>query len=269
MTPSPPRPGRATLFKVIVLIATSLMLTVWLFNTPPGLLGKADAVGYAVCHRIPERSFMLGERPISLCARCTGMYSGALLGLLYQARRGRRGGMPSRKILIVLGLFFVAFGVDGVNSYVGFIPQIPRLYESQNYLRLITGTGLGLGIAAMVFPVFHQAAWERWLKQPALQSWRDIGELILLSGVLILIFLSENPLLLYPLALLSTATILVVLTMVYTMVWLMLLKRENQYTTWKDLWPFLMAGFCTALVQIAAMDAVRYSLTHSWNGFFQ
>ena len=38
--------------KSIIFIALGILLFAWLLNTPPGLLGKADAVGYAVCHRI-------------------------------------------------------------------------------------------------------------------------------------------------------------------------------------------------------------------------
>jgi len=52
--------------KGIVVLAVGLLLLGWLLNTPEGLLGKADAVGYAVCHRIEARSFHLGERPIPL-----------------------------------------------------------------------------------------------------------------------------------------------------------------------------------------------------------
>lgn len=35
---------------------------------PGGLLDKADKVGYAVCHRITIRSFLIGERQMPLCA---------------------------------------------------------------------------------------------------------------------------------------------------------------------------------------------------------
>ena len=78
-----------------LLLGFAFVLTVvWLFLTPEGLLGKADAVGYSVCHRISVRSFHIGERPLPLCARCSGMFLGALLGLVYQAAQGKKGKMP-------------------------------------------------------------------------------------------------------------------------------------------------------------------------------
>jgi uncharacterized membrane protein len=162
--------GILALLKPILIVLMILVLVSWVEITPPGILGKADAVGYAVCHRIPARSFKIGDLPMPLCARCTGMHLGALAGLLYQLRFRKRGGMPTRKIMAALGLFLATFALDGVNSYVQFFPGLPRLYESQNWLRLLTGTGLGIGIAAVLFPVFNQTAWAEYDPKSALDS---------------------------------------------------------------------------------------------------
>ena len=43
---------RTLSIKGLVLLAVGLLFVGWLLNTPGGLLGKADAIGYAVCHRI-------------------------------------------------------------------------------------------------------------------------------------------------------------------------------------------------------------------------
>ena len=59
-----------------------VVICIWGYFTPAGLLGKMDAIAYAVCHRIVQRSFSLGDRPLPLCARCTGMHLGAFFGLL-------------------------------------------------------------------------------------------------------------------------------------------------------------------------------------------
>ncbi|NTW42077.1 MAG: response regulator, partial [Cellulomonadaceae bacterium] len=42
--------------------AALALLVTWLTLTPDGLLGKMDAIGCAVCHRIEERSFFLADR---------------------------------------------------------------------------------------------------------------------------------------------------------------------------------------------------------------
>ena len=261
------RLGQGPLPKSLLILAAALILIGWLWFTPPGILGKADAVGYAVCHRIAVRSFFFGDRQFPVCARCSGMYLGALVGMLYSVRERKLAGMPALKIMVVLGLFLISFGVDGINSYLHFFPQLPSLYQPENWLRLLTGTGVGLGIASVLVPIVRQTLWSTWDTHPALSSWRQLVELILLGGILDIALLSENPLILFPLALLSTATILAILTLVYTLIWIMITKRENSFHSWKEAWMPLVAGFTTALLQIAVMDAARYALTRTWEGF--
>jgi uncharacterized membrane protein len=254
-------------FKVLLVIFTGLVVFGWWYYTPPGLLGKADAAGYAVCHRIESRSFFIGDRQTPLCARCSGMYLGALLGIVYLARSGRQAGMPSLKVSLVLGSFLVAFGLDGANSYLQFFPAFPGLYEPQNWLRLITGTGLGLGIAAILVPVINQSLWSTYDSRPALAGWREFLPLLGMAAVLVLAILSDISLILYPLALLSGASILLILSLVYGVVWIMIAKRENRFKRFRDAWVQMLAGFLTAVVQIALIDAGRYWLTGTWSGF--
>jgi uncharacterized membrane protein len=260
-------PGSKTFARFALVAAAAALLGAWAWLTPSGLLGKADAVGYAVCHRIAIRSFFIAERQFPLCARCSGMYLGALVGLLYQTRWQRKAGMPPWKILVVLGAFLLAFAIDGGNSYLHLFPGFSGLYQPTNFLRLLTGSGVGLGIAAVPMPVVHQTLWSMYNPAPALKTWRNLLEILLLAALVVAAMLSNNPLILIPLAVLSSGTILVVLTLVYTILWVMLIKRENSYSSWKQLPPVLLAGFTTALAQIAAMDAARYLLTGTWDGF--
>src|SRR3990172_7741601 len=147
-----------------VFLAIILLVVGWLLNTPEGLLGKADAVGYAVCHRIDLRSFHLGSRALPLCARCSGMYLGAMVGMAGLAGLGRLryGGFPRPALLAVFGVFVAAWAIDGVNSYLTLIPGAPHAYEPNNTLRLITGTLMGLTLGMLVFTGFNQNAWRRW-----------------------------------------------------------------------------------------------------------
>jgi len=252
---------------VLIPLAVAVLLFLWLAETPAGLLGKMDAIGYAVCHRIDARSFHLGDRQLPLCARCSGMYLGALIGLFYQLPLAPRAGLPTRKVSLVLLVFLVAFGVDGINSYIQLIPNAPALYEPVNPLRLLTGSMLGVGLMAVLLPTFRQVIWVEPDPAPVLHSWRQIGGLIGLAALVDLIVLWENPLLIYPLAILSSLTVPLILSMVYTILLTMLVKRENQARRWADLWLILVAAGGMALLQIALVDWIRLALTGSWNGF--
>ncbi len=258
---------RDGLTKAALVAISATMLGLWLTMTPAGLLGKADAIAYAVCHRIASHSLTIEERAMPLCARCTGMYLGSLLGLVYQQRLGRRGGMPGWKALTVLGVLFLGFAVDGVNSYAHFFPQAPSLYTPTNIMRLLTGTGMGLGIAALIYPTFQQSVWARWSPKPALSAWWQMAALVGLALALDAVVLTGNPLLLYPLALLSAGAVLLVLGLVYTVVWVMVFKKANSFHSLMAMWPFLLAGFTTALLQVAVLDMLRFALMGTWDGF--
>lgn len=251
-----------------VLVVVGLLFLGWVLNTPPGILGKADAVGYAVCHRIDSRSFHLGDRQLSLCARCTGMYLGAMLGLVYQLFGGRRrAGSPPQKVLFLLGTLALAFAVDGLNSYLHFFPNAPHLYQPQNWSRLLTGTGMGLVIAAALFPAFNQAVWRSRDNRPALGNIFSLGVLIILALLLDILILTENPRVLYPLSLVSAAGVIILLMIVYGLILLVAFRAEQRYDHLYQLWLPLTAGFGMAILQIAVLDLIRYLFTGTWEGF--
>ena len=245
-----------------------ILLIIWLLFTPEGLLGKADALGYAVCHRIDTRSFHIDGRQMPLCARCTGMYLGAVLGLLVQsAGAPRRAGMPAIRFWIILGLLIAAFGFDGLNSYLQFFPNTPRLYETTNIIRLLTGSGMGLVVALLIFPAFNQSAWKTVDMKPALSGLKMLTVLILSVLLVDWLVYIQKPFLLFTFSLISAVGILVLLTMIYTVFWLFLLKTENQYERFAQLSFPLTLGFGTALLQVALFNWARFAFTGTWDGF--
>jgi uncharacterized membrane protein len=252
-----------------VYLFAGVVTMLWLANAPSGLLGKADAIGYAVCHRIDLRSFHLGDRILPLCARCTGMYLGALLTLTYYlVRRSRACLYPDRKVVAVLILFGLIWAADGLNSYLHLFPSAPHLYPPRNFMRLVAGILIGISLATMVYPVFNQVAWRESLRQPVIRSLKELSLILLLAALLVGAVLSENPLVLYPLALLSALSVVCLLTTVYTMVILTALRRENLANSWRDLVLPLVGGFSMSIIQIGLIDLSRYWLTGTWAGFY-
>jgi uncharacterized membrane protein len=263
--------------KYSVILALVLVFIGWLLNTPPGFLGKADAIGYAVCHRIPERSFHIGGYQLPLCSRCSGMYLGAVTGLVFQSILGwKRAKAPRWSIIAVLVVLVAAFGIDGGNSYLyllkqiqpGILPQIPNIYIPNNTLRLLTGSGMGLGIAALIFPAFNQSIWSDYDdKRAALLGWKAFGLLLGIQIILDLLVLTGNPFILYPLAIIGVMGVWLLLTMVYTIVWVMITGQDNKFTEFRQLWLPLLAGLTITIIQTASIDMLRFWLTGTWGGF--
>ncbi len=262
--------------KYLVVFAALLVFTGWWLSTPPGFLGKLDAIGYAVCHRIGERSFHIGQIQLPLCARCSGMYLGAMTGLVFQSIVGRRRGkFPPWSVIIPLLVFLAAFGIDGLNSYIylikevspGALAMIPNIYIPNNTLRLLTGSGMGLAIAAILFPAFNQTVWSGGDDRPPLPGLKTFGLLVGIQVVLDLLVLTDSPLVLFPLAVISVLGVLVLLAMVYGMVWVMVMRQDNKYERFRQLWLPLVAGLTIAMIQISAIDALRFWLTHTWGAF--
>lgn len=270
-----PRPLLQQFIRWFVPLAALAAFAGWMTVAPPGLLGKADAVGYAVCHRIDERSFHIGERQLPLCARCSGTFTAAFVGLAFLAfTAGKRSGMPDKKFYIPFALFFLAFAVDGSNSYLyllkqtsGALADIPNLYIPNNTLRLFTGTGMGLTMATFLFPAFNQTVWRDPDPAPVLDAFPRFLSLLGLMLVIDLAILTESPLVLYPIAFISPLGVLSLLTMIFAMVWLMLMRQDNTFIHAKDLWLSLLAGLTLSLLMILAIDLFRLQLTGTWGGF--
>ena len=264
-----------SLVRWFVPLAALLVMAGFLFITPPGLLGKADGIGYAVCHRIDERSFHLFGRQLPLCARCTGEFNAAAVTLIFLGFVSRqRSSLPRKSILAMLAVFFLAFAVDGSNSYLyllkqtyeGFLPQIPNIYIPNNSLRLLTGSGMGIAMASVLYPVVNQTIWRDVDERPAL-TWKEFGGLL---GVILLLdlgILSEQPIILYPIAFMSVLGVLVLLSMVFSIVWIIIMRQENTFETLKQLWMPVVAGLTLTFLMISVIDLLRLNLTGTWGGF--
>jgi uncharacterized membrane protein len=270
-----PKSNITKIVRWLVPLAALIVFAVWFSISPPGLLGKADAVGYAICHRIDERSFHVDERQLPLCARCTGEFYAAAVSLLFfTIVSPRKSGMPNWKIGAPLLIFFLAFAIDGSNSYIyllkstagGALNNIPNLYVPNNTLRLFTGSGMGIALASILYPAFNQSIW----KDPDAErplDWKKLGILVGIILLLNLAILTESSIVLYPIAVLSVLGVLALLIMFFSMIWILVMREENVFTSLSQMWMPFLAGTTLALIMITAIDLLRFKLTGTWGGF--
>jgi len=270
-----PQPLINKIARWFVPLAAILAFSAWFYISPPGLLGKADAIGYAICHRIDERSFQIGDRQLPLCARCTGEFYSAGFTLLFLAIASpKKSGMPGWKLGAPLVIFFLAFGIDGSNSYLYLLKQtapgafdnIPNIYIPNNVLRLFTGSGMGIALASILYPAFNQSTWKVDDPSPAL-SWKKLGIIVAAVLIINLLILTDSPIILYPIAIFSVLGVLSLLIMVFSMAWLLIMHQENIFDSLKQMWLPFLAGTTLAFLMITAIDLLRFKLTGTWGGF--
>lgn len=254
-------------------IVAVLIVFIWLIETPTGILGKADAIGYAVCHRIDARSFHLGIRQFPLCARCTGQYIGAFIGLIFQGLFARsRSGFPPKRVIVILSLLLLAYAVDGLNSYLNLppflkvFPEILHLYEPSNVLRLFTGTGMGMIIALVLYPAFVGSVYIDPDPHPAIVDIKSLAMVLGLGILVDFLILTGSKYIFYPAALISAGVVVFLLTIAYTIIGLRLFHKENQSTKLSQCLLPLTFGFTVTIAQIAIFDLIRFIITGTWSG---
>ena len=237
--------------------ALAALAIIFFTHTPPGFWNKLLAVGSAVCHQDSTHSFLVFGRQMPLCARCTGMYLGALLSLAFHFRQGKLGSLPPRKVLIPLRLLCLVFALDGLNSSAASLGLGWKLYETTNLSRLATGTGAGLVIGAVLAPIFNQTAWADWVRKSSLPDSKALLVLLAAGSMIVLVVSAGPQMPRYPAAVLSVLGVLVVLCLAYTTLALIILKRENIANSWGDLLMPLLVGMLTALLQVSFFAFLR------------
>lgn len=192
------------------------------------------------------------------------MYLGVLLSLGFQFLQGRKGKFPPIGVLIILALLFLGFIVDGTNSLLQQLPDAKELYQPQNWLRLLTGMGAGICIGAVLTPIVNQTLWADWEPVSSLNTWPKTAALLFLAGMLTLGILSGVSWLRYLAAVLSGLGVFVLLSLIYTLLAVIILKRENLYHHWRELLLPALLGIFTAIVQISLTDLLRFLITGTW-----
>lgn len=185
---------------------------------------------------------------------------GSMVGLVYAYFSGRKAGIPKMPYLILLGIIFVIWGVDGLNSLISDFLERPFLYQTTNLTRLVTGYGMGLVMATALSTLFNATIWYKSEKTPILRSPIQIGMYIFICAALNLLITANHPFLFRFAAYLVIFTALAIITLLYAVFWVIFFKKENTFHALQELWFFLAAGFTTALLQIILLTTLRNSV---------
>jgi uncharacterized membrane protein len=251
-------PKKKKNFPLIALISAAIVLT-WQFigMSTTGCYGKISSIGSSVCHQIPSHSFISGNLQFPVCARCAGLYLGSFIGILFGFISGKRIAVPNKKILVFLIFLFLLWAADGLNSLINDLLYKIVFYETTNTTRLITGYGMGMVMSTALVTLFNYTVWEKGIKVPVLDNMKQIIGYALLTAVSSRIFFSRNIFLFQAAAYITIFTVLSIISLLYAIFWVIILKKENQFSRWGDFTLYLIAGYITAILQVIILISLR------------
>ncbi len=125
----------------LVLVAWFALIVAWPWLAPAGVAnGWTKSVEglcqQFFCHRMPGRSLAIGGSPLLVCARCTGVIAGYLLGACAALAGAER--LPFWRIPIAI----ILIALMGVSWFAGWMGWVS---ESWHWERVLAGAFGGLG----------------------------------------------------------------------------------------------------------------------------
>jgi len=92
---------------------------------------------------------MINGALLPLCARCTGIYSGFLIGIIYHViTMVKVNKLPSLGIVTISAILILGLITDGLGEYLQF-------WELSNQGRFLMGLFCGSSISVFLFPLFN------------------------------------------------------------------------------------------------------------------
>ena len=247
---------------LVALYAVGLLAAIFV---PGGtLIERMRALDGGICAQLPTHLFYPGGQSLPLCARNTGIYTGvtSTVLVLWASGRLRVSRLPGPGVAILLGFAILLMGVDGFNSLFLDL-RLPHLYQPHNLIRLATGLGTGVGMAAFLVPVANGLVWR---EEDERSSFGRLSQLVVLLPILLLVYLlvtSQVGWLLYPLALYSTAGLLIALSLVNLVFVIGLSGRIGRISKYRQLFPVFTAAVALTLVELTILSLLKTAALHA------
>lgn len=236
-----------------------LLLLITLGLWPADWLSKFFFLNSGICPQRPGHSYFFGEKQMPIEARMIGIFAGFALTtfILWFVGRGRAIHWPNRVTLpILLGLVGV-MALDGLNATFHDLGLV-TLYPPQNWLRIITGTLSGIGMAGIILPVFNQTLWKYAYDKTTFRRWWEIALMLIPGAVIVFGTISSWEIFFWPLAVLATAGVIGMLTVFNLIIFTVAFKRENRVQSATEFLTPLTFGILFSLAELVLFATLRY-----------
>lgn len=257
----PVRRGPPDWLLLVLAAAYVLVLAGLVFLPGATLIERLRALDGGICAQASQHSFFIDGQQLPLCSRNTGIYLGfaCTFFTLLVLGRLRSTHFPGKWVFIVLAVAVLFMAEDGLNSF--FLDLgLPHLYQPFNTLRLISGLGAGVAMCAVIVPVANTLIWN---EDSDVASFRDLRQLSVMLPVLLIAFLAvvtQAPILLYPIALLSSFGLVMALSLVNIVFLLGLTNRVGRFATLRQFFPLFTAALILAVIELMALFTLKTSV---------
>jgi uncharacterized membrane protein len=242
----------------IFVVVGGLLLLALIFSPGVPLQWKMYAIVHGVCAQ--QHNIFLAGLQFPLCARNSGLYMSFLLtlGYLYAIGRGRAAHIPPWPITIVLILFVLIMGVDGFNSLLIDIHQ-RNLYEPNNFLRTLTGMGMGISVAVMLHIVLNMTLRQNVDdRAPVLRNWWELLGIMAIDLLALAAIYANLGFMFWPLAFIAFFGISGVLYLVALLLTSLIMGYEGKISSIRQLALPATIAIIPTLIILGAMSALRF-----------
>jgi len=148
--------------RFIVIIALAVVALAWTSAIvvaatahAPRLSVAVYAAGALVCHQRADRSFHVGDAQLPVCARCFGVYAGAVLGVCaWAVTAGLRQTPSGRAARLVLSpQLRLTLAVAALPTMITVATAWAGVWDPGNAVRALLALPLGAAIGAVVAAV--------------------------------------------------------------------------------------------------------------------
>lgn len=218
---------------------------------------KMRAVGFGLDPQRPHHSFIFDGEPMPIEARKVGIYGGfalAVAWLAWRVPRAERLARPAGYLMAVAGIAIMGF--DGFNAFF-YDLGLPHFYAPRLDLRLGTGLLAGLGMAALLWPIWGASA---WALPRTVVHWRDFIVPVALSALVFAALVTGQAWLAPLIALVATLGLVAIVALLNAVPILVISKRDGVAVRAWDVVDVIALAAWLAVMELLILAGARYAL---------
>ena len=206
-----------------------------------------------ICHQLPSKTLSLNGQFMPLCSRCTGIYTGLLIALVFQTISGRKKhGFPPISISLASILFILSMAIQVVGSHFA-------SWLEDNHVRFVTGLLCGSSVGIILFPLFNYFFFKETLDKPVIRSWTQYFSLVTLLVIVFVIHFSKNLFVFHFLSYTSVIGVIVTYFMVNIFLSTLILAWKRRKKTFKTVFGLVLLVICLFSIEVLLLKYISKS----------